>query len=78
MARGGLVAHEEFQAQPVELRLPLVNVLVAQDDAISQLPAPLHQRLQTGFQRPRAKPGHLGHSGPNLVYVPLQRFFKMR
>ena len=78
MAGDRLVAHQEFQAQPVQFGLPFVNMLIAQDDAVSQLPAPLHQRLQARFQRPPAKPGHLGDLGPNRVDIPLQRFFKMR
>ena len=72
VARDRLVPHQEFQAQPVQFGLPFVEILVAQDDAVSQLPVALHQRLQARPQSTLAQPGHLADFGPNEVRIPLK------
>src|SRR6476469_7685510 len=46
MNPNALMAHQELQAQAVDLRLQLVDILVSEDHRISQPPAALHQRLE--------------------------------
>ena len=78
VARRRLVAHQKLETEPVQFGLPLVEILVAEDHAVGQLPVPLHQRLEACVERTLTQTAHLFDLGPNEVNVPLQRLFKVR
>ncbi len=73
-----LLAHQEFQTKPVELLLQLIDVLVAQNDRIGQLPVAFGQRAQAVLQRAVRQRGHFQDLAPNHFAVALEALFKMR
>ena len=67
----GLLTNEEFQAKPIHLLFRLVNLLVAKDDRVGQLPVAFLQGLHAIAQGSFPKLPHLGDLAADTVNVSL-------
>jgi hypothetical protein len=75
MLRHRLLAHDEFEAKPVDLLLQRVNALVAQDDRVGHLPVALDQAAQAGVECACRQPRHLVYLASDAIQVALQGLF---
>jgi len=76
-ARHGLLADEELEAEPVDLLFLVVDVLVAQDDRVSELPVVFGHRSHTVLERDFRERTHFGDLGADAVDVTLERGFEI-
>ena len=72
----GLLPHEELEAEPVDLLLLLVDVLVAQDDRVGPLAVAVGESLHAVPERPLREGGHLQDLLADAVDVALERLFE--
>jgi hypothetical protein len=77
VAGGGLLPDHELEAEPVQLLLQLVDVLVAEDDEIRRLPLRRDEGVQRARDRALALLRHLAHLGADHVHVVLQARFEL-
>ena len=68
----GLLAHDKFQAQPVDLAIQRVDERVAQNDRVGELPVAGHERHDAVAQALFGVPGHLGDFCTQTVEVTLE------
>jgi hypothetical protein len=71
-----LLPHQELEAQPVDLLLFLVDVLVAQDDGVGLLPVALLQRRDAVLERALGERLHLEHLLADALDVALERLLE--
>ena len=78
MAGHRLLAHQEFQAEPVDFLLQFVDALIPENDRIGELTVALQESAHAVFEGPLAQFGHAGDLAANPVDVLLQTFFQVR
>ncbi len=72
----GLLPDQELEAEPVDLLLLLVDVLVAQDDRVGLLAVAAGEGLDAVPERPLREGGHLQHLLADALDVALERLFE--
>ena len=69
-----LLAHDKFETEPIDLLFLLIDILVAKDDRIGQLPVIFDKRFHAIVQGHFGPIGHLDDIFADTIDISLERF----